>query len=87
MALKVLPEASFDDIIQQYDRLVEHYASDKAVAKRFKITTSLLAKITGNVDVSINCSSGRRKFCNIGLGLKYSRQNTEVIVFYSVYFN
>ena len=87
MALKVQPETSFDDIIHQYDRLAVQYISDKAVAQRFRITTSLLARITGNVDVRMYCNTGRRKSCNIGLGLKYSGQNTEVIVFYLVYFN
>ena len=87
VALKVQPEPSFDDIIRQYDRLAVHYVSDKAVAQRVGISTGLLARITGNIDISMNRNAERGESCNIGLGLKYSGQNREVIVFYLVYFN
>lgn len=87
VALKVQPEPSFDDIIRQYDRLAVHYVSDKAVAQRVGISTGLLARITGNIDISMNRNAERGESCNIGLGLKYSGQNREVIVFCSVYFN
>ena len=87
VALKVQPEPSFDGIIRQYDKLAVHYVSNKAVAQRVGISTGLLARITGNVEVSMNRNAERGESCNIGLGLKYSGKNREVIVFYSVCFN
>jgi len=77
VALKVIPEPNFELVMQQYDSLAVHYISDRAVAQRLGISPQLLGRITG--DVLVYMSPDNKSSVNIGLKLKYSGQNKEVL--------
>ena len=68
--------------MEKYDSLSVQYIPDRAVAQRLGIATHLLSWITGDVYISESSNADNRDKTNIGLKLKYSGQNKEVLYTY-----
>ncbi|XP_068754427.1 5'-3' exoribonuclease 1-like isoform X2 [Montipora capricornis] len=78
----VEPDLSF--IIDQHQALSLNYLPGHIVAKRLGITSNLLSRITGSLFIkqgSGNKASGDSSKLDIGLNMKFSKQNKEVLGF------
>ena len=79
LALKVLTEPNFDGVIRDYDSLSVCYLSEHVVARKLGFSTYVLNRITGDLMVNESKEQSKSKAVNIGLCIKYSGRNKEVL--------
>ncbi|XP_065061196.1 5'-3' exoribonuclease 1-like [Rhopilema esculentum] len=79
VSLAVPPEPDFEDVINNQTKLSDRYFSLDAAARRVGLSSRLLSKITGNILVTKNSASMSESRTNIGLKLKFSGRNREVL--------
>ncbi|XP_046850575.1 5'-3' exoribonuclease 1-like isoform X2 [Xenia sp. Carnegie-2017] len=76
--LNVVPEPDFISLIINKEDYAENYIPAHIMAKRLGLTTLALAQITGKVLLSVGDEENSSKV-DIGLNLKFSKQNKEVL--------
>ncbi|KAJ7394677.1 5'-3' exoribonuclease 1 [Desmophyllum pertusum] len=82
--LHVPVEPDISSVIDRHQALTLHYLPAYVVAKKLGITPNLLSRITGSFLISHGSStdaSGGGKKLDIGLNMKFSKQNKEVLGF------